>query len=137
MQTADDHMEDRLKESIKEYPLEQPDAGFTDRFMDQLEQEILQNPVSSYSPLISIRSGILITVICSFLVFVIASLELPQSLISLQWLDLISVEWEAWDQITAKIGTSIMIYAMIFLIVGLGIQFQFLKRWHARQMVST
>ena len=138
MQTADEHKRDeQIKRIMREYPLEEPEAAFTDRFMDRLEQEVVLGSVSAYSPLISFRTGVVITVLCAALVIAATTMELPQSLLSFRLLDLISIEWEGWNDLTAKIGTSIMIYAMIFLIIGLGIQFHYLKRWHARQIYTT
>lgn len=136
MQAADEanKKEELLKQVFKEYPLEQPEADFTDRFMKRLEEEIAFSPTSGYSPLISIRSGAVIAVFCIALIVASTTLEIRQTLFSIRLFDLVSIEWPAWNQLTERIGTSIMIYAMIVLFIGMGIQFYFLKQWHARQI---
>ena len=139
MQAADEtnKKEEQLKQVFKEYPLEQPGADFTDRVMERLEEEVTFSPASGYSPLISIRSGVVIAVLCIALIVASTTLEIRQSLFSIRLLDLVSIEWQAWDQLTERIGTSIMIYAIIVLIIGMGIQFYYLKRWHSRQIYTT
>lgn len=138
MRTADDNnkKEEQLKQVFKEYHLEQLEADFTDRFMDRLEEEIAFSPASAYSPLISIRSGAVIALLCIALIIASSAFEIRQTLFSNRLLDVISFDWQGWNQLTEKIGTSIMIYAMIVLIIGMGIQFFYLKRWHTRQIYS-
>lgn len=138
MQTADDHKkEERLKSLLKEYPLDRPDPGFTDRFMARLENEVVRTPSSHYTPLISIRSGAVVAVICIALIIAATKMEMPQSLFSFRLFDLISIEWDAWNQVTERIGTSVALYATIVLMVGMGIQVYFLKRWHSRQLFTS
>lgn len=138
MQPADEYKkEEQLRKLMKEYPLDKPNPGFTERFMARLEKEVVRNPASRYSPLISIRSGLLIAVICITVIIVSTTLEIRQTLFSIRILDLISIEWEAWNRLTERISTSVMLYAMIVLIVGMGIQVFYLKRWHSRQIYST
>lgn len=137
MQTADEHKkEEKLKRILKEYPLEQPHTDFTERLMDKVENEVAVSSLSRYSPLISLRAAVVIAVLGALFLILASQLEFSQSFLSLQVLDSVTVEWQAWNELREKISTSIMIYVMIFLIVGLGIQFHQLKRWHTRQIYS-
>lgn len=135
MQTADDqNIDEQLKKTIKAVPLDQPHPGFTDRFMDRLGQEAGRSLAYAYAPLISFRTGVIIITFCAALVVALMTSDLPQSFLSLRLLDVISIEWEGWNALTAKIGTTVVVYAMVILIIGMGIQFYYLKRWHARQL---
>lgn len=138
MQAADDHnKEERLKKLLKEYPLDKPNPGFTDRFMARLKEEAVLKSTSRYTPLISVRAGLVIGVIFIALLIASTTMEIRQSLFSIRLLETITIEWELWDLLTDKISTTVMLYATIVLIIGMGIQVFYLKRWHSRQIFTT
>lgn len=137
MNKADENKEElRIRRMLKELPLEELPVDFTDQIMERIQQEAKVVGSFRYTPLISRRSALYVAFL--FALFIIltwwSSIELP--LLNDLLLEQLPISFDFMPSISDKFFTGTKIYALIVLIIGFGLQFYHVKRWHNRQFAT-
>ena len=128
--------EEYIKQVLKDVPLEELPDNFTKQVMGRIQHEAIAQMSVRYSPLISWRSALYIAFLFALFVTLIwwGSFELPA--LNNLLMEYLPISNDILPSISDKIFTRTMIYALIVLIGGIGLQFYHVKRWHNRQFAA-